>query len=94
MDLQDSLTISALGMGVVFAGLILTALLIFGLGELPRLMARLKAPVRTKASPASGPPQGQAIDPAVVGVIVAVLEVERRLHHAEHGGRLTIERPH
>jgi hypothetical protein len=28
----------------------------------------------------------------VITVIATVLEVERRLHRAEHGGRLTIER--
>jgi Na+-transporting methylmalonyl-CoA/oxaloacetate decarboxylase gamma subunit len=92
MDLQDALTISALGMTVVFAGLMLTAFLIFVLGRLPELAARLRTPAR----PRSGPPREalpqRAIDPAVITVIATVLEVERRLHRAEHGGRLTIER--
>jgi Na+-transporting methylmalonyl-CoA/oxaloacetate decarboxylase gamma subunit len=92
MNLQDALTISALGLSVVFGGLTLTALLIFILGTLPSLAARLSSPAR----PRSGPPEEALpqlpIDPAVVTVIATVLEVERRLHRAEHGGRLTIER--
>jgi Na+-transporting methylmalonyl-CoA/oxaloacetate decarboxylase gamma subunit len=92
MNLQDALTISALGLGVVFGGLTLTALLIFVLGTLPSLAARLRAPARPRSgAPPEALPQ-LPIDPAVITVIATVLEVERRLHRAEHGGRLTIER--
>jgi Na+-transporting methylmalonyl-CoA/oxaloacetate decarboxylase gamma subunit len=92
MNLQDALTISALGMSVVFAGLILTASLIFVLGRLPGLAARLKKLAREPAPPPREALPQRAIDPAVITVIATVLEVERRLHRAEHGGRLTIER--
>jgi Na+-transporting methylmalonyl-CoA/oxaloacetate decarboxylase gamma subunit len=92
MNLQDALTISALGMGVVFAGLMLTAFLIFVLGRLPGLAARLKTLARAPAPQPRELSPVPAVDPAVVAVVVAVLEVERRLHRAEHGGRLTIER--
>lgn len=93
MNLQDALTISALGMGVVFGGLTLTALLIFILGTLPSLAARLRPPARPRSGPSRETLPQRAIDPAVITVIATVLEVERRLHRAEHGGRLTIERP-
>jgi Na+-transporting methylmalonyl-CoA/oxaloacetate decarboxylase gamma subunit len=92
MNLQDALTISALGLSVVFGGLTLTALLIFVLGTLPSLAARLRPPARRRSGSPEEPLPQLPIDPAVITVIATVLEVERRLHRAEHGGRLTIER--
>lgn len=93
MDLSDALTITALGMAVVFSGLLLTAGLIVTLGRIQRF---LDAPSTTDepqgppvaASPASGP----AIDPEVLTVITTVLEVERRLHRVgRSGARETVD---
>jgi Na+-transporting methylmalonyl-CoA/oxaloacetate decarboxylase gamma subunit len=91
VETGDALTISMLGMAVVFAGLALTALLVFIVARLPQLAARLSAPA---PPPRAVPPDAESrspVDPTVVAVIAAALEVERRLHRAELGRRLTIE---
>ena len=90
MEAGDALLISLLGMAVVFAGLALTALLVFMVAQLPQLAARLSAPARL---PSATPPDAACqnpVDPTIVAVIAAALEVERRLHRAELGRRLTI----
>lgn len=90
MDAGDALIISALGMGVVFGGLTLTAVLILAVSRLPEALARLRRP-RVEPHQPPGMPR-RAADPEIVAVIAAALEVERRLHRAEEGRRLTIER--
>jgi Na+-transporting methylmalonyl-CoA/oxaloacetate decarboxylase gamma subunit len=95
MQLADALTITILGMSVVFSGLALTSLLIILFGAAPRLLEKW-AP-RRGSSPDEAPsaepaPTDRPVAPEVVSVITAVLEVERRLYHAEDGGRLTIAR--
>jgi Na+-transporting methylmalonyl-CoA/oxaloacetate decarboxylase gamma subunit len=97
VELADALTVTALGMGVVFSGLILTATLIVSFSVLPKLLDR--APAEAAASPRANAAEavrsadGRPVPPEVVGVITAVLEIERRLYHADLGGRLTIQRP-
>ena len=90
MDMTDGLVITALGMSVVFSGLILTSLLIVSFSVVPKLLSRGEKRSRppTPAVPALSAPA----DDRVVAVITAVLEVERRLHGLETGGRLTIHR--
>jgi Na+-transporting methylmalonyl-CoA/oxaloacetate decarboxylase gamma subunit len=88
MDLFDALTITGLGMAVVFSGLLLTAGLIVALGRVQRFFEAShvgdgdppKPPVSTGG--ALGPP----VDPEVLTVITTVLEVERRLHRVGRGG--------
>ncbi len=79
-------------MSVVFGGLSLTALLIVSINRMPvlarTLSHRFEAP-DAQLSPTSAEPP---LDPEIVVVIATVIEVEHRLHHAEHGGRLTISR--
>ena len=79
-------------MSVVFGGLSLTALLIVSINRMPELAKRLSlrfgAPDAQPSQIAFEPP----LDPEIVTVIATVLEVEHRLHRAEHGGRLTISR--
>jgi Na+-transporting methylmalonyl-CoA/oxaloacetate decarboxylase gamma subunit len=80
MELSDALTITALGMAVVFSGLLLTAGLIVVFGRIHQLLERSNEPgaepvtVRTAAEP------GEPIDDDVLCVITTVLEIERRLH--------------
>lgn len=89
MNLLDALTVTALGMTVVFSGLILTSGVIVAFARVPVLLERLRRP------PTGGPPApaetGETVAPEVVSIIAAVLEIERRLYHAEQG-RLTIDR--
>ena len=87
MDLTDALTITALGMAVVFSGLLLTAALIIVLGRMQRFADAREnrqaadAPVEA-AAPAeptetsTGPP----LDPDILAVVTTVLEVEHRLN--------------
>ena len=81
MDLSDALTITGLGMAVVFSGLLLTAGLIVALGRVDQIFtpppAKDESPGQaTSTDAALGPP----IDPEILSVITTVLEVERRLN--------------
>ena len=91
MELSDALMITVLGLGVVFSGLLLTALLISSFSIIPRLFsgkARPNSDDEETTSRSPGPP----ISPEILSVITTVLEIERRLYHADPGGRLTIIR--
>jgi Na+-transporting methylmalonyl-CoA/oxaloacetate decarboxylase gamma subunit len=81
MDLLDALTITGLGMAVVFSGLLLTAGLIVALGRIDRILV---SPPVTEEAPKSailtGEALGAPIDPEILTVITTVLEVEKRLH--------------
>jgi Na+-transporting methylmalonyl-CoA/oxaloacetate decarboxylase gamma subunit len=81
MSLIDALIITALGMGVVFIGLILTAMLITSFGLVARFQEaradRSHAVAQADAPMAAGP-----VDDATLAVIWTVLEVERRLNRA------------
>jgi len=81
MDLSDALTITGLGMAVVFSGLLLTAGLIVTLGRIDQIFTppptTAEAPIPAISTDATlGPP----IDPEILTVITTVLEVERRLN--------------
>lgn len=91
MSLLEALVITALGMAVVFIGLILTALLITSFGAVARLQERRTSHPLTLAPP-SAPTASTPVDEATLAVIWTVLEVERRLNRAESAGRLTIVR--
>lgn len=91
MELTDALTITFLGLAVVFSGLLLTAALISSFSLIPRLLslkARSSGVEGTTTESITGPP----VSGEVLAVISTVLEIERRLYHADPGGRLTINR--
>jgi Na+-transporting methylmalonyl-CoA/oxaloacetate decarboxylase gamma subunit len=85
MEFTDALTITGLGMAVVFSGLLLTAGLIFVFGRLQTLIdASREKPdegpstgseTTESAALAAGPP----VDPEILTVIATVLEIEYRL---------------
>ena len=89
MELSDALTITFLGLAVVFCGLLLTAALIYSFAVIPRLL-NIRSP-RSKKTPDT-PTQGPPVSGEILSVITTVLEIERRLYHADPGGRLTINR--
>jgi Na+-transporting methylmalonyl-CoA/oxaloacetate decarboxylase gamma subunit len=80
MELADALTITALGMAVVFSGLLLTAGLIVVFGQIHRLLERPDEPVAGAATVRPTAEPGEPIDDDVLCVITTVLEIERRLH--------------
>jgi Na+-transporting methylmalonyl-CoA/oxaloacetate decarboxylase gamma subunit len=79
MTIADALTVTALGMAVVFSGLLLTALLIVVFGRVAQL---LDAPSRSEAQASSPSPAttGPELAPEILTVITTVLEIERRLN--------------
>lgn len=86
MELTDALTITALGMAVVFSGLLLTAGLIIAFGRFQRLVEaaderREAPPAEPTVAPAA--PSGPPLDPEVLTVIATVLEVEHRLNRID-----------
>ena len=87
MDLTDALTITGLGMAVVFSGLLLTAGLIVAFG---RLQVFLDAPPKSEKAPVPvavhEPSTAPVVDPEILTVITTVLEVERRLHRVRGRG--------
>ncbi len=89
MELSDALTITFLGLAVVFFGLLLTAALIYSFAVIPRLLNLRSTGIEgTPAPPTQGPP----VSGEILSIITTVLEIERRLYHADPGGRLTINR--
>jgi len=95
--------VTALGMGVVFIGLILCILAInffnrlakkikweeAGHGHTPAPTAPV--PVVEAAAPAPVAPS-EPIEPEILAVIAAALEIERRLYLGRSGQRLTLRR--
>ena len=92
MEMTDALTITALGMGVVFSGLLLTALLIQSFSLVPQMIQKLRGTQGESNNPQITTEAQVMIPPEILAVITAVLEVERRLYYSDPGGRLTIAR--
>ena len=101
MSQLEALTITALGMAVVFIGLVACIIFI-------RLIGRLAVRVQWAdgghghgAAPAAEPPPAPAAElppaepiPAdVLAVLATVLEVERKLYLNRPGSRVTLRRP-
>jgi Na+-transporting methylmalonyl-CoA/oxaloacetate decarboxylase gamma subunit len=80
MELTDALTITGLGMAVVFSGLLLTAGLIVVFGRLQRFESAPPAEPEPAPVRAVDDARGEPVAPEIVTVITTVLEVERRLH--------------
>jgi Na+-transporting methylmalonyl-CoA/oxaloacetate decarboxylase gamma subunit len=86
MNLNDALTITVLGIGVVFIGLILTSLMIYSFSLFPKLSGYFKK-TDAQHTAVENVPTGQhkikekmpPVEPEVVAVITSVLEVELRL---------------
>lgn len=78
MELKDALTVTVLGITVVFMGLILTSLMIYSFSLVPgikRLFGRKEVNAAVSAAPANVTAD---VEPEVIAVITAVLEVEFR----------------
>jgi Na+-transporting methylmalonyl-CoA/oxaloacetate decarboxylase gamma subunit len=91
VEISEALTVTVLGMSVVFVGLILTSLVIVAFSAVPRLLTRRVEPLPGPEAVVADEP-GDRVPPEVLTVIATVLEVERRLAHLTTHGRLTIAR--
>jgi Na+-transporting methylmalonyl-CoA/oxaloacetate decarboxylase gamma subunit len=94
MSSIEALTVTALGIAVVFSGLLLC---LACMKLLARVAARVTLPephgaAPTPAQAAPAVPEGPVADD-VLAVIVAVLEVERALYVGRYRSRLTLRRP-
>jgi Na+-transporting methylmalonyl-CoA/oxaloacetate decarboxylase gamma subunit len=98
MSSAEALTVTALGIGVVFTGLLLC---LACMKLLARVASRvtMAEPHAMHAAPPSEPvPATRSVPEApvpddVLAVIVAVLEVERALYVGRYRSRLTLRRP-
>jgi Na+-transporting methylmalonyl-CoA/oxaloacetate decarboxylase gamma subunit len=100
MQLSDAITVTALGMAVVFSGLLLTAGLISAFGRLQRLIDGVHrqtdeppASITDSAGEIADPPTGPPIDPEVLTVIATVLEIEHRLQRVARVSAKPVESP-
>ncbi len=77
MELKDALTITFLGIGVVFIGLILTNLMIYSFSIFPKLLDlfKRKKSIEAESVVAHAQPEIE-VEPDVIAIITAVLEVE------------------
>ncbi len=92
MPLSDALTITLLGMAVVFCGLLLTATLIWSFSAVPAAAARIRRGTSPGAATVDPVTDTPPVPPEILAVITTVLEIERRLYRSDPGGRLTITR--
>ncbi len=79
MELNDALIITGLGISVVFIGLILTNLMINSFTAIPKFLGLFKKKDSQLAETVEKPVEiavDATVDPDVIAVITAVLEVE------------------
>ncbi len=102
MTQLEAWIVTALGMGVVFIGLILC---ILAINFFNRLAKKIKWEEAGHAAPAPAAPipaveaaapapvaPSEPIEPEILAVIAAALEIERRLYLGRSGQRLTLRR--
>lgn len=104
MSQAEAWTVTALGMLVVFTGLVLCILFIRLFNRVAGRVAWADgghggraahgAPAQAEPAPAPPPdlPAGEPVAADVVAVITAVLEIESKLYLPKPGARLTIRR--
>jgi len=99
MTQLEALTVTALGMAVVFIGLVacIAFIRVFG-----RFAGKVRwgegghgAPAASEPAPAPAAelPPGEPVPAEILAVIAAVLQVERKLYLNKPGSRVTIRRP-
>jgi Na+-transporting methylmalonyl-CoA/oxaloacetate decarboxylase gamma subunit len=97
--IRDALIVSLVGMGVVFFGLLLTSWLISAISLVPAWINRRRT-APPPPPPMSPPAPREAVPLAITpvppadaaAVIVALLEVEMRLHGGDRSARFTFRR--
>ena len=92
VSLIEALIVTGLGMGVVFIGLALTALLIWSFRAIPEFLQRRQRPAAPPPAAAETVADAVPLDPQVLAVILTVLEIELRLNAPDRGSRLTLTR--
>jgi Na+-transporting methylmalonyl-CoA/oxaloacetate decarboxylase gamma subunit len=95
--IRDAFIVSLVGMGVVFLGLLLTSWLISAISLVPAWAGRRRQePPAPPPTPAVKEMVPAAITPApppdTAAVIIALLDVEMRLHGGERPARFTFRR--
>ena len=78
MELKDALIVTVLGISVVFIGLLLTSLMIYSFSLVPGIKRLFGKKEVKAAGPTASANVSADVEPEVVAVITAVLEVEFR----------------
>lgn len=97
MSQLEAWLVTALGMGVVFTGLMLCIAAINFFNRLARRIqwegghSAAEAPPHADPSPVPPPPP-ESIDSEILAVIAAAIEIDRRLYQGRQGQRLTLRR--
>ncbi|MCP4213271.1 MAG: OadG family protein [bacterium] len=78
MELKDALMITGLGISMVFIGLMLTNLMIHSFTVVPKMWNALKKKEQPQEAPVQLVEAEADIEPEIISVITAVLEVEFR----------------
>ncbi len=78
MDTNDALMITFLGISVVFIGLLLTSLMIYSFSLIPKIAGIFKKEDVPETPPVVEAEPSITVEPEVIAVITAVLEVEFR----------------
>ncbi len=92
MGLKDALTISLLGIGVVFIGLILTSLLIYSFSISEKISnLKLKKTFKKEETSYISIENIGELEPDILAVITTVLEIEYRLGLALMESRFTFK---
>ena len=91
MEWTDAFIVAGAGYTVVFMGLVMTSLIIYGFAVLPRVIERFKSP-KNKEPVAEKPVKTiENIDDDVLTAIATVIEIERRLHYTSRVSRYTFK---
>lgn len=101
MTQWEAWTVTALGMAVVFVGLVACIAFVHLIGRAARHVRwdgaahghGAPTPAAPAPSPAPEPPPSEPVPADVLAVLAAVLEVERKLYLNRPGSRVTIVRP-
>lgn len=90
MEWADAFIVAGAGYAVVFFGLVLTSLIIYGFAALPQVIERFKT---KKEEPVAEKPVKsiENIDEDVLAAIATVVEIERRLHYTSRVSRYTFK---
>lgn len=93
MSAIEALTVTALGIGIVFAGLVLCIAFVVGLRHVAARVSVGGGSEHQTAAAARLPASDAPVPADVLAVLVAVLEVERALYVGRYRSRLTLTHP-
>ncbi len=92
MSIKDALTISIIGISIVFIGLILTSLLIYSFSIIRKIGENNKKSQINKKTSKNIQINEKEISPEILAVISAIVEIETRLQLSLRGTKWTFDK--